>query len=89
MQFPDHVTRDAHLRLRRLEGQIRGLQRMLDEGQDCRAIVTQLAAAKTALDKVGYRLVAAGVRYCADDPARAEAEGMGVDEMERLFLKLG
>lgn len=89
MQFPDEVNDDVHKRLARLEGQIRGLQRMLDEGKDCREIVTQLAAAKAALDRVGYRLVAAGLRYCAADPERAEAEGMTPDELEKLFVKLG
>jgi len=89
MQFPNDVVDDARVRLRRVEGQIRGIQRMLDEGQDCRDVVTQLSAAKTALDRVGYRLVASGIRYCAAHPDRAEEEGIGVEEMERLFMKLG
>ncbi|MBK5221661.1 MAG: metal-sensitive transcriptional regulator [Acidimicrobiia bacterium] len=80
------------MRLRRLEGQIRGLQRMLEEGQDCKAVVTQLAAAKAALDRVGYRLVAAGMRHCAnldDDPAAAADDtGLSVEELEKLFLRL-
>jgi DNA-binding FrmR family transcriptional regulator len=95
MKFPDDVTDDVRLRLRRLEGQIRGIQRMLDEGEDCRAVVTQLAAAKAALDRVGYRLVAAGMRACAQDGAGngdGTAEGsdevLDVETLERLFLKL-
>lgn len=64
MRFPEEVTDDVTLRLRRLEGQIRGIQRMLAEGQECEAVVTQLAAAKAALDRVSFRLVAAGMRYC-------------------------
>jgi DNA-binding FrmR family transcriptional regulator len=88
MQFPDEVVSDVRLRLKRIEGQMRGLQRMLDEGEDCRDVVTQLSAAKAALDRVGYRLVAAGIRYCAVDPERAEREGLGVDDMEKLFLKI-
>jgi len=40
-------------RLRKVEGQVRGLQRMVKEGQDCEAIITQLMAARSALDKVG------------------------------------
>ncbi|WP_229022921.1 metal-sensitive transcriptional regulator [Actinomarinicola tropica] len=91
MKFPDDVSDDVRLRLRRLEGQIRGLQRMLDEGQDCESIVTQLAAAKAALDRVGYRLVAAGMRHCArlepDAPADDET-GLDVEDLEKLFLKL-
>ena len=96
MQFPDDVADDVRLRLSRLEGQIRGIQRMLDEGKDCEAVVTQLAAAKGALDRVGYRLVAAGMRYCArpaDEQAgsagdAADDDRLDVDDLERLFLKL-
>ncbi|MEM8905587.1 MAG: metal-sensing transcriptional repressor, partial [Actinomycetota bacterium] len=40
MRFPEEVDDDVRRRLRRIEGQIRGLQRMLDEGQDCRDVVT-------------------------------------------------
>ncbi|MGY6502378.1 MAG: metal-sensitive transcriptional regulator [Acidimicrobiales bacterium] len=83
MRFPEDVADDVQLRLRRLEGQIRGIQKMLDEGQECEAVVTQLAAAKAALDRVGYRLVAAGMRHCVIDGADEDTESL-----EKLFLKL-
>src|ERR1039458_3887563 len=57
--------RDAIVaRLRRVEGQIRGLQRMVDEGRDCSEIVTQLSAARAALDRVGNVIVSSGLRGC-------------------------
>ncbi|MEM9713169.1 MAG: metal-sensitive transcriptional regulator [Actinomycetota bacterium] len=86
MRFPEEVDADVRRRLRRIEGQIRGLQRMLDEGQDCRDVVTQLSAAQAALDRVAYRLVAAGLRYCVTHPD--DADGMTADELEQLFLKV-
>lgn len=80
MQFPNDVNRDVITRLRRIEGQIRGLQRMIEEEEQCRDIVTQLAAAKGALDRVGFKLMAAAL---ADrDPDTP------IDELEKLFLKL-
>lgn len=84
MQFPEDVTDDVHRRLRRLEGQIRGLQRLVDEGADCKDIVTQLSASRAALDRIGYKLIAAGMRHCATsrDPS------VDADELEELFLKL-
>jgi CsoR family transcriptional regulator, copper-sensing transcriptional repressor len=96
MKFPDDVSDDVRLRLRRLEGQIRGIQRMLDDGQECEAVVTQLAAAKAALDRVSYRLVAAGMRHCVRDEGAAAQDGtadddsstMDVAALEKLFLKL-
>ena len=101
MRFPEEATDDVLLRLRRLEGQIRGIQRMISEGENCEAVVTQLAAAKAALDRVSFRLMAAGMRHCvsvddsdrtADDPGASPAEETGsslsVADLEKLFLKL-
>lgn len=88
MRFPDEATAEVHTRLRRAEGQIRGVQRLLDEGADCRAVVMQLSAAQAALHRAGLRLMAAGMRQCLDDPELAAAEGMTPDEMEELFLSL-
>jgi DNA-binding FrmR family transcriptional regulator len=89
MRFPEEVNDDVLKRLSRLEGQIRGVQRMVEEGKDCREIVTQLSACKSALDRVGYRLVVGGMRYCVTTPDGAEVEGeIDVDELERLFMKL-
>ena len=89
MRFPEEVNDDVLKRLRRLEGQIRGVQRMIEEGEDCRDIVTQLSACKSALDRVGYRLVGAGMRYCATVPAGAEGRAdIDVEELEQLFMKL-
>ena len=80
MQFPTEVNDDAVKRLRRIEGQMRGLQRMIDEGAECRDIVTQLSAASAALDRVGFKLMAAALA-CPDGQAHR-------DELEALFLKL-
>jgi DNA-binding FrmR family transcriptional regulator len=69
-------------RLRRAEGQIAGVIRMLEEGRDCRDVVVQLAAVSRALDKAGFAIVAAGLRTCLEDPNADPAE------LERLFLSL-
>ena len=80
MQFPPDTSTEVIKRLRRLEGQIRGLQRMVDEGSECQDIVTQLAAAKGALDRIGFRLMIAALSNPDGDT--------DVEELERLFLKL-
>jgi DNA-binding FrmR family transcriptional regulator len=88
MKFPEDVNDDVLKRLRRLEGQIRGVQRMIEEGQDCRDVVTQLSACKAALDRVGYRLVVAGMRHCALGDGASTGSDMDLDELERLFMRL-
>jgi DNA-binding FrmR family transcriptional regulator len=51
-------------RLKRVEGQIRGLQRMIEEQRDCEAILTQLMAARAALDRVGLLIADSFVQEC-------------------------
>jgi DNA-binding FrmR family transcriptional regulator len=51
-------------RLRRIEGQIRGLQRMVEEQRDCESILTQLMAARAALDRVGLLVAESFVQEC-------------------------
>ena len=89
MDLPDTVTDDLRKRLRRVEGQIRGIEKMLDEGRECRDLVTQLSAANKALEQVGFRLVSAGLTYCLTEPDKADAEGYPLDEVEKMFLRLG
>ncbi len=88
MDIPEETTEDLIRRLRRAEGQVRAVQRMLTDGSDCRQIVTQISAASKALDQVGFRLLATGMLTCAEEPERAAADGYSVEEIERLFTKL-
>lgn len=88
MRFPDEITHEARNRLRRAEGQVRGVQRLLDEGADCEDVIAQLAAAQAALHRAGLRLAAAGMAHCATHPEQAEADGMTSEKLEDLILKL-
>jgi DNA-binding FrmR family transcriptional regulator len=76
-------------RLRRAEGQIGGVIRMIEEGRDCKDVVMQLAAVSRALDRAGFQLIATGLRECLAD-ANAGSERAEADraELERLFLAL-
>ena len=57
--------KDAVLkRLRRIEGQVRGLERMVDEERYCVEILDQIAAARTALEQVGLKLLENHARHC-------------------------
>lgn len=62
--FSEPDRRAIVSRLRRAEGQIRGLQRMVNEGRDCAEIVIQLSAARAALDRIGNVVVSSGLRGC-------------------------
>lgn len=89
MELPEEVKTDVRKRLRRAAGQVAAVERMLDEGRDCKEIVTQLSAATKALEQAGFRLVSAGLVYCVTEPEKAAAEGYPLAEVEKMFMKLG
>jgi CsoR family transcriptional regulator, copper-sensing transcriptional repressor len=65
------VRDDATQRLRRIEGQVRGLQRMVDEGRYCPEILTQLASVHAALRGVGKLLMRNHLQHCVTDALRS------------------
>ncbi len=80
---------DVIKRLRRAQGQVGGVIKMIEEGRDCADVITQLAAASRALDRAGFKIIATGLKLCALE----EKEGNGTAdsdraELERLFLSL-
>ena len=88
MELPEETVSDLIKRLRRIEGQVRGLQQMLADGRDCREVVTQLSAANKALEQAGFVLVAAGLTWCLSDPERSAALGYDVADVQKMFTKL-
>jgi DNA-binding FrmR family transcriptional regulator len=88
MQLPEEVIRDVRTRLHRVAGQLDGIERMLDEGRECRDVVTQISAANKALEQAGFRLVAAGLTYCVANPEEADATGYPLEEVQKMFMKL-
>ncbi len=65
---------DVLLRLRRIEGQVRGIQRMVEEGRDCRQIVDQVSAVKAALNSVTAQVLECYARDCLDSVAGSHDE---------------
>lgn len=86
MQLEDDAVKTAINRLRRAEGQIAGVIRMLEQGRECKDVVTQLAAVSRALDKAGFAIVASGLKQCLADGG--EGSELDVGQMEKLFLSL-
>lgn len=88
MNIPDEVIEDVRRRLHRVAGQVQAIERMLDQGRECRDVVTQISAATKALEQVGFKIVASGLTYCVANPDQAAAEGYPVEEIQRMFMKL-
>ncbi len=74
-------------RLRRIEGQVRGIYRMIDEGRPCVDVITQVVAARTALDRVAEAVITSHVEEClaSMDPVDARsAIGQAVRLLSRV-----
>jgi DNA-binding FrmR family transcriptional regulator len=76
-------------RLRRAQGQISGIIKMIEEGRDCEDVVMQLAAVSKALDRAGFSIIATGLQQCMTDE---NPQGQDRDQvrarLEKLFLSL-
>ena len=73
-------------RLKRAQGQLAGVLKMLEEGRECGDVVTQLAAVSKALDRAGFAIVASGLQQCLT--SGDELDSVDVKKMEKLFLSL-
>lgn len=87
-KLDEAVIEDVLARLRRVEGQVAGIIRMVGAGRECRDVVRQISAASKALDQVGFKILASGLRYCARDQQGARTAGYSEDDLEKLFLQL-
>jgi len=88
VELPEDVMKDVRTRVRRVIGQVQGIERMIDEGRECRDLVTQISAANRALEQVGFRLISAGLTYCIANPEQAEADGYPLEEVQKMFMRL-
>lgn len=86
-EFDTDLVADALVRLRRIQGQIGGLIRMIESGRECEEVVGQISAASKALDRVGFKLVVGGLRHCVREGETPEARRTE-RQLERLFLLL-
>jgi DNA-binding FrmR family transcriptional regulator len=83
------ATKDQlHNRLRRIEGQVRGIEKMVDEDRWCPDILQQIAAVQAALNKVALGLADGHVRHCmaegGDEKRRAEMTAELMEALGRL-----
>jgi CsoR family transcriptional regulator, copper-sensing transcriptional repressor len=82
------ARRQLVVRLRRIEGQLRGVQRMIEDGNDCEPVAQQLAAARKALDKAFFELMACAIEHPEFSGAGVEADGVRVQRLARTLAKL-
>jgi DNA-binding FrmR family transcriptional regulator len=79
--YDDNVRK----RLRRVEGQVRGVLQMMEDGKDCKEVVAQLSAVRGAVDKAIAYIVAANLSECV---ARDQDSGQGTDRLVQEAVEL-
>ena len=86
VELPREEMDQVVKRLRRAQGQIGGILKMIDEGRDCEDIVTQVAAVSRALDRAGFAIISTGLKQCLLDSGGVNTVDSA--KMEKLFLSL-
>ena len=84
---PGHHKKKLLQRLKRIEGQIRGIQRMIDDDKYCVDVLVQVAAARAALDKVGLALVEGHTRGCIVKAVEEDRSDAAIEELMGVLLR--
>ncbi|MEH7385919.1 metal-sensitive transcriptional regulator [Bacillus sp. JJ1521] len=72
-------------RVKRIEGQLRGILRMMEENKDCKDVITQLSAARTAIDRTIGVIVSSNLISCVQD---AEEKGENTEKFVKEAVEL-
>jgi len=84
----EEARKNILMRLRRIEGQVRGIQRMIEAEADCGEVLNQVAAIKSAINQVGLLIFENHARDCLLSVAENDLEGEGIEEIVALMGRL-
>jgi DNA-binding FrmR family transcriptional regulator len=84
MQIEPQELKQARDRLMRVQGQIQGIVKMIDEGRECSELLNQLAAANTALQRAGFIVISTAMDKCSSEPSGSANK----KALEKAFLAL-
>lgn len=79
-------NKDLILRLRRIEGQVRGIQRMIEDERECESVLQQVSAARAGLYRVGISYVSENLRQCIDNMSNCPPDIM--EKVKKLVKSL-
>lgn len=85
---PAALRRELVLRLKRVEGQLRGIQAMVERGEDCESVAQQLAAARKALDRAFFELMSCAIEHREMSATVGESDAERVHRIARALARL-
>lgn len=75
-------------RLKRAEGQLRGIQKMIEEEKECRDVITQLSAVRSSVDKIMGIIVAENLKECLENPERdSNVQAEKIEQAIEMIIK--
>lgn len=87
---PESIDKDVIVRLRRIEGQIRGIQRMVEEDRACEQMLTQLMAIRASVDQVGLLLMETHIEKCLLKDLKADPDRLAeLRETLKMWARFG
>ena len=84
---PEPTTDQLQTRLRRIEGQVRGIARMLEEGRTCEDVVTQLMAIRSSIDTVGAAVLDQHLCSCIEPETDPTEQVIALRQAMKLWLR--
>jgi DNA-binding FrmR family transcriptional regulator len=88
MRLDEGAMGEVVKRLRRAEGQIRGVIAMLESGRECTDVVAMTDVGCYRLDRAGFKIISSGLQQCLNAQAAGEDASLDLEQMEKLFLAL-
>ena len=83
----EDAKKDVLPRLKKIEGQIRGIQKMIEKERYCIDIINQVTAAQRALDQVGLRVMKRHIESCVTDAIKSDGGGPIIGELMEAIYK--
>jgi len=87
MDQPGQNKEEVLKRLRKIEGQVKGIQRMVEEEQGCLEVLTQLAAVKAAVISVGTTIVENNTTRCLESASKAGKGQEYIEELVKVLIR--
>jgi DNA-binding FrmR family transcriptional regulator len=88
-QIPDNERAEFLARLKRIEGQARGIQKMIEEGRDCLEVLQQVSSARSAMTSLSGEMLESFALHCFRHPDQFESAGEAVEQAVRAIVRSG
>lgn len=87
--LPEEAQKDMLARLKRIEGQAKGIQKMIEEGRDCVAVIDQVASIKAAVNALSGEMLEAFAVHCLVNASKLDAPEQTIEDAVRVIVRAG